>query len=82
MGLNNEKELDPTVKSIIMEMFPEDFLRNTARETGVVKRERKIDPVILFWVFTLGFGVRLLSTIGGLKLRGENEDNVEHKQFL
>ena len=81
MGLNNEKEVDPTVKSIV-EMFPEDFLRNTARETGVVKRERKIDPVILFWVLTLGFGVRLLSTIRGLKLRGENEDNVEHKQFL
>ena len=55
MGLNNEKEVDPTVKSIV-EMFPEDFLRNTARETGVVKRERKIDPVILFWVLTLGFG--------------------------
>ena len=53
MGLNNEKEVDPTVKSIV-EMFPEDFLRNTARETGVVKRERKIDPVILFWVLTLG----------------------------
>nr|CBH39235.1 hypothetical protein BSM_27130 [uncultured archaeon]CBH39705.1 putative transposase, truncated [uncultured archaeon] len=29
-------------------MFPDDFLRNTARETGVVERERKIDVVILF----------------------------------
>ena len=72
MGLNNEKEVDPTVKSIV-EMFPEDFLRNTARETGVVKRERKIDPVILFWVLTLGFGVRLLSTIRGLKRRYEEK---------
>ena len=72
MGLDNEKEVDPTVKSIV-EMFPEDFLRNTARETGVVKRERKIDPVILFWVLTLGFGVRLLSTIRGLKRRYEEK---------
>ena len=42
MAVNAEKGIDPTVETIV-EMFPEDFLRNTARETGVVKRERKID---------------------------------------
>ena len=47
MTPDNENSVDPTVKSLV-EMFPEDFLRNTARETGVVKRERKIDVVILF----------------------------------
>lgn len=56
MASNNENRVDPTVETIV-EMFPEEFLRNTAQETGVVKRERKIDPVILFWVLTLGFGV-------------------------
>ena len=61
---NDEKGVDPTVMTIV-EMFPDDFLRDTARETGFVKRERKIDPVILFWVLTLGFGVRFLSTIRG-----------------
>ena len=59
MALNDEKGVDPTVESIV-EMFPEAFLRNTARETGVVIRERKVDPVVLFWVLTLGFGVRFL----------------------
>ncbi len=44
---DKENSVDPTVQTIV-EMFPEDFLRNTARETGVVKRERKIDVVILF----------------------------------
>ncbi|NQE04546.1 hypothetical protein C5S32_01630 [ANME-1 cluster archaeon GoMg1] len=39
---NDEKGVDPTVETIV-EMFPEDFLRKTARERGVVKRERKID---------------------------------------
>lgn len=48
MVSNDEKRVDPTVKTIA-EMFPEEFLRNTARETGVVMRARKIDPVILFW---------------------------------
>ncbi|MCK4731458.1 MAG: IS4 family transposase, partial [Methanophagales archaeon] len=59
---DNKNNVDPTVQAIV-EMFPEDFLRNTARETGVVELERKIDVVILFWVTTFGFGVRFLSTI-------------------
>ena len=59
MALNGEKGVDPTVEAIV-EMFPEAFLRNTARETGVVIREHKVDPVVLFWVLTLGFGVRFL----------------------
>jgi hypothetical protein len=58
-------------------MFPEEFLRNIARETGVVRRERKIDPVILFWVVTLGFGVRFLSTIWGLKRKYEEKAEVK-----
>ena len=69
---NDEKGIDPTVMTIV-EMFPDDFLRDTARETGFVKRERKIDPVILFWVLTLGFGVRFLSTIRGLKRKYEEK---------
>jgi hypothetical protein len=56
---NDEKGVNPTVMTIV-EMFPDNFLRDTAREKGFVKRERKIDPVILFWVFTIGFGVRFL----------------------
>jgi hypothetical protein len=69
---DNKNNVDPTVQAIV-EMFPEDFLRNTARETGVVERERKIDVVILFWVTTLGFGVRFLSTIRGLKRKYEEK---------
>ena len=69
---DNENSVDPTVKTLI-EMFPEAFLRNTARETGTVERERKIDIVILFWVTTLGFGVRFLSTIRGLKRKYEEK---------
>ncbi len=76
MALNDEKRVDPTVETIA-EMFLEAFLRNTARETGVVRRERKIDPVILFWVLTLGFGVRFLSTTRGLKRKYEEKAEIE-----
>jgi hypothetical protein len=69
---DKENSVGPTVQTIV-EMFPDDFLRGTARETGFVKRERKIDPVILFWVLTLGFGIRFLSTIRGLKQKYEEK---------
>ena len=41
MNLNDEKGTDPTVEAIV-EMFPEDFLRNTARESGLVIRGRRM----------------------------------------
>ncbi len=75
-NISNEKTVDPSVKWLTM-LFPEDFIRNTAFETGFIKRERKIDPVILFWVVVLGFGVNFLRTIRGMKRRYESESNIQ-----
>jgi len=41
MDLNDEKGTDATVEAIV-EMMPEYFLRNTARDSGFVIRERKL----------------------------------------
>ena len=76
MNLNGEKRTAPAVEAIV-EMFPEDFLGNTVRENGLIIRERKIDPVILFRVLTPGFGVRFLSTIRGLKRKYEEKAGVK-----
>ena len=54
-------------------MFPEEWLREAAKETGLIKRERKIDPVIMFWVLTLGFGVRLQRSLASLKRQYEKD---------
>jgi len=75
-NISNEKTVDPSVKWLTM-LFPEDFIRNTAFETGFIQRERKIDPVIFFWVIVLGFGVNFLRTIRGLKRKYENESNIK-----
>lgn len=65
----------PTLEDSLREMFPEEWLRQTAKETGLIIRERKIDPVIIFWVLTLGFGVRLQRTLASLKRDYEKESN-------
>ena len=49
-------------------MFSPDFLRKPAAETGLIKRERKIDAVIIFWVLVLSFGVRLQRSLARCNL--------------
>jgi len=71
-----KQKVDPSVECLTR-FFPEAFLRNTASETGFIQRERKIDPVILFWVIVLGFGINFLRTIRGLKRKYENESNIK-----
>jgi len=73
---NHTKQTDPSVE-YLMQMFPEEFLRNLAQKTELVKRKRKIDPVIFFWVLTLGFGVDFLRSIRALERRYETEANIE-----
>ncbi len=62
-----------SIENPLRKMFPEEWLRQTARETGLIKRERKIDPTIMFWVLTLSFGVRLQRTLASLKRQYEKE---------
>jgi putative transposase len=71
-----DKKIDPSVECLT-KLFPEDFIRNTASETDFIQRKRKIDPVILFWVIVLGFGVNFLRTIRGLKRKYENESDTQ-----
>lgn len=65
------------VEETLCQMFSPEWLRKTARETGLVKRERKIDPVIMFWVLVLSFGVRLQRTLASLK-RGYEKASKTH----
>jgi len=65
------------VEETLCKMFPPEFLRNLANKTGLIKRERKIDPVVMFWVLTLSFGVRLQRTLASLKRQYEQKGKVK-----
>jgi len=47
-------------------MFPPELLREYAKNSNMIKRERKIDPVAMFWVLVLSFGVKLQRTLVSL----------------
>jgi len=57
-------------------LFPPEWLRKTARETGFVKRERKIDPALMFWALVLGFSVQLQRTLASLRRTYEEKGEV------
>lgn len=61
------EKYDPVIEKALCEVFEPEWLRETAKETGLIKRERKIDPVVMFWVLTLSFGVQLQRTLASLK---------------
>jgi putative transposase len=61
------------IETDLCTMFSPEFLRKTAVDTGLIKRERKIDAVVMFWVLTLSFGVRLQRTLASLKRSYEKE---------
>lgn len=48
-------------------MYPTDWVEQTARETGLIKRERKVSPVAMLWVLTLSYGVELERSLAALK---------------
>lgn len=58
---------DYLVSKELCDIFPVQWLRDTAKETGLIKRERKIAPEVMFWVLALGYGVLLQRSLAGLK---------------
>ncbi|OPX88194.1 MAG: hypothetical protein A4E52_01276 [Pelotomaculum sp. PtaB.Bin013] len=57
-------------------MFESKWLRYKAIETGLVERERKIDPVIMFWTLSIGYGSQLYRTLIELKREYEVRGKV------
>jgi len=69
--LKGQKKDVSIVEKTLCDLFSTEWLRATAKETKLIKRERKIDPVVIFWVLVLGFGVQFQRSVAGLKRRYE-----------
>ncbi len=65
-----------SIEKDLCSMFSQEYLRSLGKDTGLVKRERKIDPFVMFWVLTLSFGVRLQRTLASLKRSYEKETDT------
>ncbi len=54
-------------RATLRKLFSNRRLRAMARQTGAVVRQRKVDPVALFWTVVLGFGAGRRRSIAGLR---------------
>ena len=64
------------VEQELTRMFESKWIREKARESGLIERERKIDPVIMFWTLAIGYGSQLYRTLTELKREYEVRGNV------
>jgi len=71
-----QSERPNIIEEELNRLFPAEWLRETAKETGFVKRDRKIDPALMFWSLTLGFGVQLQRTLASLRRLYEEKGEV------
>lgn len=56
-----------SIEKELCHLFPSDWLRDQAEASGVIERERKIDPVALFWTLILGVGYGERHSIANLR---------------
>jgi len=64
------------VEQELTRMFESKWIRDTAKESGLIERERKIDPLIMFWTLGIGYGSQLYRTLTELKREYEVRGNV------
>lgn len=71
------------IRETLRKIFPARRLRKWAREHGAVERQRKIDPVALFWTLVLGFASGRERTLAGLRRAYEKaaRQRVEESSF-
>jgi len=55
--------------------FSPEWLKQTAKETGLIKRERKVTAVEMFWVLVNSYGVRLARNLAFIKRNYEKFSN-------
>ena len=71
-----QSERPNIIEEELNRLFSAEWLREAAKETGFVKRDRKIDPALMFWSLTLGFGVQLQRTLASLRRLYEEKGEV------
>lgn len=55
------------IHSTLRNAFPDAWIRREARACGVVRRQRKLDSVTLFWALVLGFADGRARSLAGLR---------------
>ena len=56
-----------SIEKALCHLFPSGWLNDQAEKTGVIKRNRKVNPIALFWTLVLGIGYGEHRSIASLR---------------
>lgn len=76
MGCKKNQQSKHEFEEAMCELFPPQWLRDTAKETQMIERKRKVDPVAIFWVLVLSFGAGMQRTLASLKRSYERDGDI------
>ena len=65
-----------TIEAALCHLFPSEWLEAQARETALVQRQRKVNPISLFWTLILSFGIGKDHRIASLRRAYEEATGV------
>lgn len=66
------------IEKNLYDFYPPEWLEQAAKETGLIKRERKITAIEMFWVLVNSYGVRLARNLAFIK---RNYEKVSNKKL-
>ena len=55
------------IRETLTSLLPKAEIERLARESGAMRRRRKVDPSAMFWCVVLGFGSGAERTLAGLR---------------
>jgi IS4 transposase len=55
------------IEEDLCKLFSKEWLRNAAKETGLIKRERKIEAFVMLWTLVFSFGAHLPRNLANMK---------------
>ena len=55
------------ISETLTSLLPKAEIERSARESGAMRRRRKVDPGAMFWCVVLGFGTGAERTLAGLR---------------
>ena len=65
------------IEEDICNLFSKEWLRNAAKETGLIKRERKIEAFVMLWTLVFSFGAHLPRNLANMKRKYEKASKKE-----
>jgi IS4 transposase len=65
------------IEKDLCKLFPKEWLRNAAKETGLIKRERKIEAFVMLWTLVFSFGAHLPRNLANMKRKYEKASKKE-----